>query len=175
MSVARHLAGELFGGGEVVAAVNGAGRLGFRVADVNEPNGDFVAFVVLVGLGAVEEYAAPSAGNVVGHCREVRVVGVKPGDGDAGGGFGVHPVGECVGVSVHGEFLSMMGTQELALIHIEVESEETDLPPGLDLHRLETNLNGLITHRIKPEELGMAYEGLLKNKEQFLCAVMRWK
>jgi len=37
------------------------------------------------------------------------------------------------------------------------------------------NLNGLITHRIKPEELGMVYEGLLKNKEQFLCAVMRWK
>ena len=116
MAVARHLAGELFGGGEVVAAVNGAGRLGFRVADVNDPNRDFVAFVVLVRLGAVEEYAAPSVGNVVGHCLEVRVVGVKPGDGDAGSGFGVHPVGECVCVSVHGEFLSMMGTQEFALI-----------------------------------------------------------
>jgi threonine dehydrogenase-like Zn-dependent dehydrogenase len=37
------------------------------------------------------------------------------------------------------------------------------------------NLNGLITHRIKPEELGATYEGLLKNKEQYLCAVMRWK
>ena len=37
------------------------------------------------------------------------------------------------------------------------------------------NMNGLITHRIKPEELGATYEGLLKNKEQYLCAVMRWK
>ncbi len=37
------------------------------------------------------------------------------------------------------------------------------------------NLSGLITHRIKPEDLGNTYEGLLKNKEQYLCAVMRWK
>ena len=37
------------------------------------------------------------------------------------------------------------------------------------------NLNGLITHRITPPELGATYEGLLKNKEQYLCAVMRWK
>jgi hypothetical protein len=37
------------------------------------------------------------------------------------------------------------------------------------------NLNGLITHRIKPEELGPTYEGLLKDKEHYLCAVMRWK
>jgi 2-desacetyl-2-hydroxyethyl bacteriochlorophyllide A dehydrogenase len=37
------------------------------------------------------------------------------------------------------------------------------------------SLNGLITHRIKPEELGATYEGLLKKKEEYLCAVMRWK
>jgi 2-desacetyl-2-hydroxyethyl bacteriochlorophyllide A dehydrogenase len=37
------------------------------------------------------------------------------------------------------------------------------------------NLNGLITHRIKPEELGTAYEGLLKKKEEYLSVVMRWK
>jgi 2-desacetyl-2-hydroxyethyl bacteriochlorophyllide A dehydrogenase len=37
------------------------------------------------------------------------------------------------------------------------------------------NLNGLITHRIKPEELGTAYEGLLKKKEEYLAVVMRWK
>jgi 2-desacetyl-2-hydroxyethyl bacteriochlorophyllide A dehydrogenase len=36
------------------------------------------------------------------------------------------------------------------------------------------NLNGLITHRIKPEELGTAYEGLLKKKEEYLSVVMRW-
>lgn len=37
------------------------------------------------------------------------------------------------------------------------------------------NLAGLITHRIKPAELGTAYEGLLKKKEEYLCAVMSWK
>ena len=37
------------------------------------------------------------------------------------------------------------------------------------------NLNGLITHRIKPEVLGMAYEGLLKKKEEYLCVVMMWR
>lgn len=37
------------------------------------------------------------------------------------------------------------------------------------------NMSGLITHRIKPEELGATYEGLLKKKEEYLCAVMRWK
>jgi 2-desacetyl-2-hydroxyethyl bacteriochlorophyllide A dehydrogenase len=36
------------------------------------------------------------------------------------------------------------------------------------------NLNGLITHRIKPEELGTAYEGLLKKKEEYLSVVVRW-
>ena len=37
------------------------------------------------------------------------------------------------------------------------------------------NLSGLITHRIAPAELGTAYEGLLKKKEEYLCVVMRWK
>ena len=36
------------------------------------------------------------------------------------------------------------------------------------------NLDGLITHRITPEQLGMAYEGLLKKKEEFLSVVMHW-
>jgi 2-desacetyl-2-hydroxyethyl bacteriochlorophyllide A dehydrogenase len=36
------------------------------------------------------------------------------------------------------------------------------------------NLNGLITHRIKPEEIGAAYEGLLKRKEEYLSVVVRW-
>src|SRR2546426_875548 len=35
------------------------------------------------------------------------------------------------------------------------------------------NSNGLITHRIKPEELGWAYEGLLKKKEEDLSVMMR--
>ena len=36
------------------------------------------------------------------------------------------------------------------------------------------SLDGLITHRIVPEQLGEAYEGLLKNKEQYLSVVLRW-
>ncbi len=37
------------------------------------------------------------------------------------------------------------------------------------------NLGGLITHKIQPEELGSAYEGLLKNKEEYLGVVIHWK
>lgn len=37
------------------------------------------------------------------------------------------------------------------------------------------NLNGLITQRIQPTELGQAYEGLLKKKEEYLSVVIRWK
>jgi 2-desacetyl-2-hydroxyethyl bacteriochlorophyllide A dehydrogenase len=36
------------------------------------------------------------------------------------------------------------------------------------------NLEKLITHRIKPEQLGEAYEGLMKKKEEYLSVVMRW-
>jgi 2-desacetyl-2-hydroxyethyl bacteriochlorophyllide A dehydrogenase len=37
------------------------------------------------------------------------------------------------------------------------------------------SLEGLVTHRIRPEELGDAYEGLLKKKEEYLGVVVRWK
>ena len=37
------------------------------------------------------------------------------------------------------------------------------------------NLAGLITHRIRPEQLGEAYEGLLKKKEEYLGVALRWK
>jgi 2-desacetyl-2-hydroxyethyl bacteriochlorophyllide A dehydrogenase len=37
------------------------------------------------------------------------------------------------------------------------------------------NLDGLITHRIAPEELNGAYEGLLKKKDEYLGVVLRWK
>jgi 2-desacetyl-2-hydroxyethyl bacteriochlorophyllide A dehydrogenase len=37
------------------------------------------------------------------------------------------------------------------------------------------SLNGLVTHRIAPTELAMAYEGLLKKKEEYLGVVVRWK
>jgi threonine dehydrogenase-like Zn-dependent dehydrogenase len=37
------------------------------------------------------------------------------------------------------------------------------------------SLEGLVTHRIGPEHLGEAYEGLLKRKEEYLGVVVRWK
>jgi len=37
------------------------------------------------------------------------------------------------------------------------------------------SLNGLITQRIKPTDLGSAYEGLLKKKEEYLSVVVHWK
>jgi 2-desacetyl-2-hydroxyethyl bacteriochlorophyllide A dehydrogenase len=36
------------------------------------------------------------------------------------------------------------------------------------------SLEGLITHRIAPEDLGGAYEGLLKKKEEYLGVVIHW-
>ena len=36
------------------------------------------------------------------------------------------------------------------------------------------NLTGLVTHTIRPEELGTAYDGLLKDKENYLGVVVKW-
>jgi 2-desacetyl-2-hydroxyethyl bacteriochlorophyllide A dehydrogenase len=37
------------------------------------------------------------------------------------------------------------------------------------------SLAGLVTHRIAPEELGTAYEGLLKKKDEYLGVLVRWQ
>ncbi len=37
------------------------------------------------------------------------------------------------------------------------------------------SLNGLITHRIEPAQLGEAYEGLLKKKDEYLGVVVKWR
>lgn len=37
------------------------------------------------------------------------------------------------------------------------------------------NLNGLVTHHIAPTELGSAYEGLLKKKEEYLGVLVDWR
>jgi 2-desacetyl-2-hydroxyethyl bacteriochlorophyllide A dehydrogenase len=37
------------------------------------------------------------------------------------------------------------------------------------------SLAGLLTHRLAPEQLGEAYEGLLKKKEEYLGVVVRWR
>jgi 2-desacetyl-2-hydroxyethyl bacteriochlorophyllide A dehydrogenase len=54
-----------------------------------------------------------------------------------------------------------------------IDKAQKWLLAGLAKNRI--NLNGLITHRIQPEGLGDVYEGLLKKKDEYLCAVIRWK
>lgn len=36
------------------------------------------------------------------------------------------------------------------------------------------SLAGLVTHTITPEQMGDAYEGLLKNKDNYLGVLMKW-
>jgi hypothetical protein len=81
-AVMGHLPGKLFGGLEVVATINRADGFGIRVADIHEPDGDFVAFVVGVGLRAVEENAAPMAGVTggLGAVQDHKSSTVKDGD-----------------------------------------------------------------------------------------------
>lgn len=42
------------------------------------------------------------------------------------------------------------------------------------LHTGRLSLEGLITHRITPEQVGEAYEGLLKQKDTYLGVTVRW-
>jgi 2-desacetyl-2-hydroxyethyl bacteriochlorophyllide A dehydrogenase len=42
------------------------------------------------------------------------------------------------------------------------------------LHSGRLNLDGLVTHRIAPNEIASAYEGLLKDKEKYLGVLVRW-
>ena len=57
---------QTFGGFEFVAVINRADWLGSLVANIDRPNGDFVAVAVLVGLRAVKKHSAPLAGCAVG-------------------------------------------------------------------------------------------------------------
>jgi len=54
----------------------------------------------------------------------------------------------------------------------DINKAQRWLLASLDSGRL--NLDGLLTHRIRPEELGGAYEGLLKRKDEYLGVVVRW-
>lgn len=65
------------------------------------------------------------------------------------------------------------------------EPAHTRLAGAWDIHKAQKwllaglangriSLNKLITHRIAPEQLGDAYEGLLKKKEEYLSVVMKW-
>lgn len=65
------------------------------------------------------------------------------------------------------------------------EPAHTRLAGGWDIHKAQKwllgalasgrlNLAGLVTHRIKPEGLQSAYEGLLKNKDEYLGVIVEW-
>jgi hypothetical protein len=69
LAVSGHMLRQRLGGFEVVAGVNGANRVGIFVSHVHNPNGDFLAFAVLVGLGTVKENTAPACGWLVGGKR----------------------------------------------------------------------------------------------------------
>ena len=61
-AVMRHAMRQFLGGGKIVAFVNGADGVGVLVADIDKPDGDFVAVVVLFGLRAVEINGAIKSG-----------------------------------------------------------------------------------------------------------------
>ena len=56
--------------------------------------------------------------------------------------------------------------------HWDINKAQTWLLAALADGRL--NLNALVTHRIDPAELGGAYEGLMKHKEEYLCVTLKW-
>ena len=65
------------------------------------------------------------------------------------------------------------------------EPAHTRLAGAWDIHKAQhwllrmiasgrLSLEGLVTHTITPDQLGTAYEGLLKDKENYLGVVMKW-
>jgi len=65
------------------------------------------------------------------------------------------------------------------------EPAHTRLAGAWDIHKAQhwllrmyangrLNLNGLITQTLPPEQLGAAYEGLLKDRENYLGVVLKW-
>ena len=74
VAVFGHPVGQKLSGFEVVEAIDRADGVGIVVADIHRPDGNFLAFVVNIGLRAVQENAAP-------------LVADGPGVGVAGGLF----------------------------------------------------------------------------------------
>ena len=69
--------------------------------------------------------------------------------------------------------------------NILFEPAHTRLAGAWDIHKAQhwllrmiasgrLSLEGLVTHTITPDQLGTAYEGLLKDKENYLGVVMKW-
>jgi 2-desacetyl-2-hydroxyethyl bacteriochlorophyllide A dehydrogenase len=71
----------------------------------------------------------------------------------------------------HGNMLFEAGHTRLAGAW-DIDKAQRWLLAALASGRL--GLAGLLTHRIAPEQLGDAYEGLLKKKEEYLGVVVRW-
>lgn len=57
--------------------------------------------------------------------------------------------------------------------HWDINKAQRWLLANLAANRIR--LDQLVTHRIAPEQLGDAYEGLLKKKEEYLSVVVKWK
>lgn len=83
---------------------------------------------------------------------------------------------------LHRRYLEVTGAHGNMLF----EPAHTRLAGSWDIHKAQKwllatlatgrfNLDGLVTHRIAPKDLGDAYEGLLKKKEEYLGVVLRWK
>ena len=54
----------------------------------------------------------------------------------------------------------------------DIDKAQTWLLAAMASGRL--SLDGLVTHRIRADQLGTAYEGLLQRKEEYLGVVVRW-
>ena len=74
-------------------------------------------------------------------------------------------------LGAHGNMLFEPGHPRLAGAWT-IDKAQTWLLTAMASGRL--NLNGLLTHHITAKDLGTAYEGLLKKKEEYLGVVLRW-
>ena len=83
---------------------------------------------------------------------------------------------------LHRRYLEVTGAHGNMLF----EPAHTRLAGAWDIHKAQNwllaslasgrlSLAGLITHPITPKELGGVYDGLLKKKEEYLGAILRWK
>jgi 2-desacetyl-2-hydroxyethyl bacteriochlorophyllide A dehydrogenase len=82
---------------------------------------------------------------------------------------------------LHRRYLEVLGAHGNMLF----EPAHTRLAGAWDINKAQTwllaamasgrlSLDGLVSHRITANELGSAYEGLLKKKEEYLGVVLRW-
>ena len=84
----------------------------------------------------------------------------------------VRPVDRYIEVTgAHGNMLFEPAHARLAGAW-DIDKAQTWLLRALASGRL--SLAGLVTHTIAPEQLGSAYDGLLKDKDHYLGVLVRW-